>query len=81
MACGDAAADLTRLLLNQGARVWPTEASASMAGLSGDEIVREVATERDQSAFAAFMREVMRRQSLEVRERERLIKIVPAQLL
>ena len=42
-----------------------------MAGLGDDEIVREVATERDQSAFAAFMREVMRRQSLEVRERER----------
>ena len=64
-ACGDAAAGLTRALLNGGARVWPSPEVDPDRLSDGDAVVRALAAERDQSAFAAFVREVVRRQSLE----------------
>ena len=55
---GDAAADLTRLLLNHGAQVLPVRASQ---GCDANEVARE----RESSAFTSFLRAVMRRQDLE----------------
>jgi hypothetical protein len=76
VAHGDQATDLTRMLLNFGAKVLPSEAvaatllsatsSSSPLSKEDDEnIVRELTKERDQSAFTSFLRAAMRRQTLE----------------
>ncbi len=65
---GDKSADLTRLLLNYGAKVWPAEeadpSAASGNAADDDRIVSQLARDRDQSAFTWFLRSVMRRQTL-----------------
>ena len=55
---GDEAAELTRLLLNHGAHVWPSEAVNARIG--GD-VVERVAVERTRSGFPWYLRSVMSR--------------------
>ena len=64
---GDDTSELTRLLLNHGAKVWPApEVSGghSSSENTGD-IVNELTKEREMSAFTWFLKSVMERLSLE----------------
>ena len=66
---GDSAAELTRTLLNRGAKVWPVcldVDDASSSDEADDEgIVNILNQERDRSAFSAFFRSIMERRTLE----------------
>jgi hypothetical protein len=61
-ACGDVSVQLTRLLLNHGARVWP--GPDVLCATAEGTTVERVARERQQSAFAWFLRAAMDRCSL-----------------
>ena len=64
---GDASSELTRLLLNHGASVWPSPEvgyGGSSENTTGD-IVDQLTKERDMAAFTWFLKSVMERHSLE----------------
>lgn len=63
---GDASSDLTRLLLNHGAKVWPSFnlTDSSNSKKQQCEIVEHLTKEREQSAFTWFLKNVMEKYSL-----------------